>query len=60
MNHPTFYGTKVDEDPQGFIDEVFKVVYAMRLNSSEKVELATYQVNRWHKCGLSNGEIRDL
>ena len=29
MNPPTFHGTKVDEYPQGFIDEVFKVADAM-------------------------------
>ena len=39
MNPPTFHGTKVDEDPQGFIDEVFKVVDAMGVTSREKVEL---------------------
>ncbi|TMX04366.1 hypothetical protein EJD97_009392, partial [Solanum chilense] len=26
MNPPTFYGSKVEKDPQGFIDEVFKVM----------------------------------
>ncbi|TMX05345.1 hypothetical protein EJD97_023855, partial [Solanum chilense] len=25
MNPPTFFGSKVEEDPQGLIDEVFKV-----------------------------------
>ena len=29
MNHPTFYGSKVDEYPQEFIDEVYKILYAM-------------------------------
>ncbi|XP_015081392.1 uncharacterized protein LOC107025022 [Solanum pennellii] len=29
MNPLTFFGSKVEEDPQGFIDEVFKVVDAM-------------------------------
>ena len=32
MNTPTFHGTKVDEDPQGFIDELFKVVNFMGVN----------------------------
>ncbi|KAK4721406.1 hypothetical protein R3W88_011639 [Solanum pinnatisectum] len=32
MNPPTFYGSKVDEDPQGFIEKVFKVVDAMGMN----------------------------
>ena len=29
MKNPTFHGTKVDEDLQGFIDEVFNVVDGM-------------------------------
>ena len=44
MNSPTFYGSKVDEDPEEFIDEVYKILYAMGVSSSEKVELATYQL----------------
>ena len=31
MNPPTFFGSKVEEDPQGFIDEVFKVLEAVVL-----------------------------
>ena len=44
MNPPTFFGSKVDEDPQGFIDEVFKVLDVMGVSSQEKVELAAYQL----------------
>ena len=44
MNSPTFFGSKVEENPQGFIDEVYKVVDAIGVNSQEKVELATYQL----------------
>ena len=44
MNPPTFYGSKVDEEPQEFIDEVYKILHAMGVSSSEKVELATYQL----------------
>ena len=44
MNRPTFHVTKVDEDPQGFIDEVFKVVDAMGEISREKAEVAAYQL----------------
>ena len=29
MNPPNFYGFNVEKDPQGFIDEVFKVLNAM-------------------------------
>ncbi|XP_069147184.1 uncharacterized protein [Solanum lycopersicum] len=44
MNPPTFYGSKVEEHPQEFIDETYKILYAMKLNTSEKAELATYQL----------------
>ena len=36
MNPPTFFGSKVEEDPQGFIDEVLKVLEAMGVSSQEK------------------------
>ena len=44
MNPPTFYGSKVEEDPQEFIYETYKILYAMVLTTSEKDELATYQL----------------
>uniref|UniRef100_M1DZI1 Gag-pol polyprotein n=1 Tax=Solanum tuberosum TaxID=4113 RepID=M1DZI1_SOLTU len=44
MNPPKFYGFKVEEDPNGFIDEVYKVLAIMGVTSVEKVELATYQL----------------
>ena len=42
MNPPTFHGTKVDEDPQGFIAMFFKVVDAMGVTPREKANLAAY------------------
>ena len=44
MNPPTFFGSKVEEDPQGFIDEVFNVLDAMGISYQEKAELASYQL----------------
>ena len=44
MNAPTFYESKVDEDPQEFIDEVYKILLAIGLSTSEKAELATNQL----------------
>ncbi|XP_049397238.1 DEAD-box ATP-dependent RNA helicase 3B, chloroplastic-like [Solanum stenotomum] len=44
MNPPMFYGPKVDEDPQGFIDEVFKVLDVIGVSPQEKAELAAYQL----------------
>ena len=43
INPTSFHGTKVDEDPQVFIDEVFKVVEAMGVTHTERVELASYK-----------------
>ena len=44
MNPPNFYGSKVKEDPQGFIDEVFKVLYSMGVSSQKKAEVSAYQL----------------
>ena len=44
MNPPTFYGSKVEEDPQEFIDEVYKILLTMGLSTSKKAELDTYQL----------------
>ena len=44
MNPPTFYETKLEKDPQEFIDEVYKILLAMELSKSEKAEFATYQL----------------
>ena len=44
MNPLEFSGSKVEEDPNGFIKEVYKTLAIMRLTSREKVELAAYQL----------------
>ena len=44
MNSPMFLSNK-KEDPQDIIDEVYKIFYARGVNSNEKAELATYQLN---------------
>ena len=44
MNPLKFYGSKVDEDLNGFIDEVYKVLEIMGVSSIEKVELDSYQL----------------
>ena len=41
MNLPTYYGSKVEEDPQEFIYEVYKIFF-IGLSTSEKAELDTY------------------
>jgi len=42
MNPPIFLGSKVGEDPQKFLDEVYKIVNAMGVTSREKAELACH------------------
>ena len=42
MSPPTFCGTKLEVDPQGLIDEVFKVLDAMDVCFQKKVELVAY------------------
>ena len=64
MNPPTFYVSKVDENPQHFIDEIYKILYAMGLFTSEKAELSTYQLKvvaqtwyvQWRDNRSSRGE----
>ena len=51
INPPIFYGSKVDKDPQEFLDEVYKVLYAMGVSSSENAELASYQLKDMAQTG---------
>ena len=44
MNPLVYYGSKIDEDPQEFVDEVHKILYAMGVNEEEKAELVAYQL----------------
>lgn len=42
MDPSTFYGSNIEEDPQGFINELFKVFVAISVCSQEKEELVAY------------------
>ena len=44
MNPGIFLCYKVGEDPQEFIDEVYKIVHSMGVTSTEKAELVLYQL----------------
>jgi len=44
MNPPMFFGSKVEEDPQGFIDEIFKMLDAVGVSPQEKAELSAYKI----------------
>ena len=44
MNPPIFFGSKVGEDPQPFMDMVYKILHEMGVTSREKVEFISYQL----------------
>ena len=44
MNPLDLYGSKVCENPNGFTDEVYKVITIMGVSSIEKAELTSYQL----------------
>ena len=44
MNPPMFYGSRMDEDPQNFLDEICKILLAMGVTMGEKADLAAYQL----------------
>ena len=62
MNPPTVYESKVDKDPQEFIDEFYKTLLSMCLSTSEKAELATYQLKdvaqAWYVQWRDNSTLR--
>ncbi|WMV33218.1 hypothetical protein MTR67_026603 [Solanum verrucosum] len=57
MNPLEFHFSKVEEDPQEFIDEVYKVLIIMGVTLVEKAELSAYQLkgisqvwfNQWNE-----------
>ena len=62
MNPHIFFGSKVDEDPQDFVDEVYKIFDALVMTSIEKVELASYQLKdvsqTWYLQWRDNRALR--
>ena len=44
MNLLEFYGSKVEKDPNGFFEEVYKVLAIMGVSSIEKANLDAYQL----------------
>ena len=64
MNPPTFFGSKIGEDPNEFIDEVYKILFAMGLSTIEKDNLATYQLKdvarAWFVQWRDNSPLRGI
>ena len=54
MSPPTFYGSKVVDDPKELIDKVSKILFAIRFNPSEKAEWDTYKLKNVAQHGLYN------
>ena len=44
MNPRILIGSKVDEDPQDILDEVYKILFSMGVSTIEKVDLAAYKL----------------
>ncbi|WMV25450.1 hypothetical protein MTR67_018835, partial [Solanum verrucosum] len=67
MNPPEFHGSKV-EDPQEFIDEIYKIVEIMGVSMEEKTKLAAYQLkgvvqvrfNQWKEKRVIDAGLVDL
>ncbi|KAF3623728.1 hypothetical protein FXO38_30603 [Capsicum annuum] len=53
MNHPSFTGVKVEEDPEGFLDEIEKIFKVMQATNVEGVNFIAYQIKdiayQWYK-----------
>ena len=44
MNPPMFFLSKMDEDTQDFVDDVYKNICAMDVTTRAKVDLSTYKL----------------
>ena len=44
MSPPMFYGSRSEEYSKDFLNEVYKILYAMGVTSIEKAELAAYKL----------------
>ncbi|XP_069145932.1 uncharacterized protein [Solanum lycopersicum] len=44
MNPSIYFGSKVDEDPQDFLDVIYKILLSMGVSTTEKVEFAEYKL----------------
>ncbi|XP_069145993.1 uncharacterized protein [Solanum lycopersicum] len=62
MNPPIFCGYKVDEGPQEFIHEVYKIVCAMGLSSNGNADFASHQrkdmARTWHAQWIDNRPLQ--
>ena len=62
MNPPTTMGQKLRKTPKRSLMKTYNILYAMRLTTSEKIELATYQLKdvaqTWYVQWRDNRPLR--
>ena len=44
LNPPEFFGSKPDEDPQSFTDEMLRTLKIIHASETKSVELASYKL----------------
>ena len=53
LSPSTFTGSKIEEDPQGFVDEIEKIFRVMQATNVKRVKFAAYQLKdvayQWHE-----------
>ena len=54
MSPPIFFRSRSEEDPRDFLDEVYKILYAMGVTSLDKAELAADNSKMWPKLCMCN------
>ncbi|TMW90038.1 hypothetical protein EJD97_016271 [Solanum chilense] len=64
MNPPFYYGPKTNEDPMEFVDEVYKILYAMGVDEEAKDEFTSYSLKDvahvWYKMWADGREPGDV
>ena len=64
LNPPTFTGSKVEKDPQGFVDKIEKNLRVMHAIDSEGVEFVAYQLqdvaHTWFKSGSPKDQMMQV
>ena len=57
MVSPMFYGSRKHEDPQDFVDEVYKILFGISVTMGEKAELVAYQLKDVVQTWYTNRDI---
>lgn len=54
MKPPEFHGSKMDVDPQEFIDEAYKIMAIMGVSQIRMLSLCPINLRASPKCGMTN------